>query len=169
MASDPWDGGPAGDVDSRSRALESFADWSNYLLVTTVAALGWVAEFPIASAPIPVVGIPLRPIYVWCFGISIIFGIFTLALIPLVRQQMTHRHESIYRVPATFSLFGRHPAMYLTQCCRPQHISFIAGVVLYSADAAGLSEKRLLGGALALFSFGILGWFSRPRINTDDA
>jgi len=28
-------------TDPRVEALESFKDWSNYLLVTTVAATGW--------------------------------------------------------------------------------------------------------------------------------
>ena len=32
---------PAEVLDGAHKALEHFKDWSNYLLVTTVAALGW--------------------------------------------------------------------------------------------------------------------------------
>jgi hypothetical protein len=41
-----------GSADAQTKALEFFKDWSNYLLVTTVAALGWVAsgkDFPISG------------------------------------------------------------------------------------------------------------------------
>jgi len=31
-------------TQATTKALEFFKDWSNYLLVTTVAALGWVAD-----------------------------------------------------------------------------------------------------------------------------
>ena len=31
-------------IEQQLKALEFFKDWSNYLLVTTVAALGWVAS-----------------------------------------------------------------------------------------------------------------------------
>jgi hypothetical protein len=30
-------------VEQKLKALDAFKDWSNYLLVTTVAALGWTA------------------------------------------------------------------------------------------------------------------------------
>ena len=30
-------------MEQHLKALDSFKDWSNYLLVTTVAALGWTA------------------------------------------------------------------------------------------------------------------------------
>ena len=30
--------------DKRLEALQSFKDWSNYLLIATVAAVGWIAS-----------------------------------------------------------------------------------------------------------------------------
>ena len=29
-------------LEQKLKALDSFKDWTNYLLITTVAALGWV-------------------------------------------------------------------------------------------------------------------------------
>jgi hypothetical protein len=68
--------------DPLTKALEFFKDWSNYLLVTTVAALGWVA-----SGTTIFTSHSVKPWCVWLFALSVVFGIFTLALIPLVQEQ----------------------------------------------------------------------------------
>ena len=34
---------PKDRLDQKLKALDAFKDWSNYLLVTTVAALGWTS------------------------------------------------------------------------------------------------------------------------------
>jgi hypothetical protein len=69
-------------------ALEAFSKWSNYLLVTTVAAVGWIS-----SGHIKFRNAFLQSLILWCLGVSVIFGIFTLALVPLISEQaqkMTH-------------------------------------------------------------------------------
>ena len=54
-------------------AIKSFKDWSNYLLVTTVAALGWVTTNHLVG----IAGIA-RAFVIGFLGSSIVFGIFTL-------------------------------------------------------------------------------------------
>jgi hypothetical protein len=113
-----------GSADAQTKALEFFKDWSNYLLVTTVAALGWVAsgkDFPISG---------LMAWCIWSLALSAIFGIFTLALIPLVQEQRDEASTSNYQVRASFWWCGRLRLMYV---CFPQHVLFIAGIVLYAA------------------------------------
>lgn len=146
-------------IDKRLKALEWFKDWSNYLLVTTVAAIGWVAsDKNIFCAP------SWKAASIWSFGVSIVFGIFTLALIPLITQQIEEDDATIYDVPAKFYIFGkwkpRH--IYLTQVCRPQHISFIAGIVFY---CLGTASPQWLG----LIVFGVMlvyGFFAKPGPNS---
>jgi hypothetical protein len=111
-------------IGVRTKALEFFKDWSNYLLVTTVAALGWVAEHGSFSGV-------LKVLCVWSLALSIVFGIFTLALIPLVqeqREQDTKASSSNYEVRASF-WGGRLRLMHV---CFPQHVLFIIGIVLYA-------------------------------------
>jgi len=74
-------------------ALSSFKDWSNYLLVTTVAALGWVAT---SHEP----GGILRALIIGFLGSSIVFGIFTLALIPLVTEGIGDHEFVTYTMSA---------------------------------------------------------------------
>jgi hypothetical protein len=120
-----------------SKALEFFKDWSNYLLVTTVAAMGWIAKDG-SMAP----GW-LRSLSIWSLAFSAVFGIFTLALIPLIAEERK-KDESIYDIAPKFKLFGidfprrvfKRPFVKLTSVCRPQHILFIFGILLYAAGAA---------------------------------
>ena len=90
------------------QALGFFKDWSNFMLVTTAAAMGWVAK----ASP----DMRFRVPAIFCFGLSIIFAVFTLALIPLVAEQITAKSTSIYDVSATFKpfwLWGEECAMSL--------------------------------------------------------
>ena len=107
-------------------ALEFFKDWSNYLLVTTVAALGWAA-----TANVLVNSPTLRRWCIWSFALSIVFAIFTLALIPLVAEQRA-QGQSIYDVMVTSYLPWR---IHLKVVCLPQHILFIAGIIFYAWGA----------------------------------
>jgi hypothetical protein len=109
------------------KPIDYFKDWSNYLLVTTVAALGWVTtkEAVISSISLPRVWL----LCVLCLTLSVVFGIFTLALIPLVAEQRA-AEESFYYVDAEFNLLGRCHAR-LKWVCFPQHVLFILGVLLY--------------------------------------
>jgi hypothetical protein len=92
-----------------------------------------------------------------CLGISIVFGIFTLALIPLLAEQIG-TELSIYRVPVKFHAVNITMTMYLTQVCRPQHVTFIAGISLY---CIGVS-KQLSPVAWVLAAATLLCIFSRP-------
>jgi len=133
--------------EQKLKALDCFKDWSNYLLVTTVAALGWVAakESPVNSR-----------VVVWCFAISAVFGIFTLALVPLVAEGIKDGAESIYDVQATFSLFwfgGREGKFKLKYVCWPQHIFFIFGIIVYAAKYSGIPMRKT---AMAVLVFMVI-------------
>jgi hypothetical protein len=92
--------------DRTRAALQSFKDWSNYLLVTTVAAAGWIASDNVEFS-----SNVLKAASLWSFGVSILFGILTLSLIPLTAQQIEDTDESIYRVPVKFSMFWSRRAL----------------------------------------------------------
>jgi len=109
--------------DPLTKALEFFKDWSNYLLVTTVAALGWVA-----SSTTTFTSHSLKPWCIWLFALSVVFGMFTLALIPLVQEQRSKTHTSNYDVDTEF--WGGH--LRLRQVCFIQHVLFIAGILTYA-------------------------------------
>ena len=116
----------------RTQLLESlgfFKDWTNYLLVTTVAALGWVStNKPIAP------GIYLQ-LTIAFLCVSIIFAISTLALVPIVGERIED-NESIYQVEAPFRLFwtkGNIHHAKLKHFCWPQHISFLAAIITFSS------------------------------------
>ncbi len=109
-------------------SLGFFKDWTNYLLVTTVAALGWVAK-----GDSIVKGTELQ----WTIGFlcaSVVFAIFTLALIPIVGERLEDK-ISIYSVEAPFNLLwllGPRLSFRLKYVCWFQHVLFLAAVVVYS-------------------------------------
>ena len=67
---------PKDRLDQKLKALDAFKDWSNYLLVTTVAELGWTSTkkdlFYLPS---------LKSLAIGSFALSIVFAILTLALV----------------------------------------------------------------------------------------
>ena len=110
-------------------SLGYFKDWTNYLLVTTVALLGWAAK-----GDALITGCLLQ----WTIGLlcaSVVFAILTLALIPIVGENMKEK-ESFYSVKAPFRLFwvfGSPIGIFkLKHICWFQHILFLAGIVVYS-------------------------------------
>jgi hypothetical protein len=120
--------------DKLTKALEFFKDWTNYLLITTVAAIGWTAveKGMIANHP---------KLKFWCLlalGLSALFGILTLALVPLVQEQRKNEISN-YDVRVTFWLWPWTPSnppdwcngMRLTWMCFPQHVFLIIGIGLY--------------------------------------
>jgi hypothetical protein len=126
----PRDNGDAmDDTEQALKALEFFKDWSNYLLVTTVAALGWASteKASLTSAR-------AKQLCIWLFVFSIACGIFTLAMIPLVAQQ-TDGMRSIFSEGVTFNLlwlwFEVGP-ITLKWVCWPQHLFFMFGVIVYA-------------------------------------
>jgi hypothetical protein len=118
-------------IEQRLKALEFFKDWSNYLLITTVAALGWVATKDSPGLP------PLASsLTILCFGFSIVFGIFTLALIPLVAEKISGSEASFYEIRPEFNLFWICPTpitcVSLKTVCWPQHVLFIVGIGIFT-------------------------------------
>jgi len=120
-------------TEQKLNALGAFKDWSNYLLVTTVVALGWVAgadtDKPLTLA---------TKFEVFFLAASVIFGIFTLAVIPIIAEQITDGTESIYGVEAPFNLFwmwGPEKRIRLKAVCWPQHVCFIIAIAFHAAVA----------------------------------
>jgi hypothetical protein len=121
------------------KPIEYFKDWSNYLLVTTVAALGWVATKE--SVFISVSPSWVRQLCITCFALSVVCGIFTLALIPLVAEELPlvveqrkregKDNTSFYDVAGKFKLIGDRQ-LHLKCVCFPQHVLFILGVLIYA-------------------------------------
>ena len=117
-------------IEQHLKALEFFKDWSNYLLVTTVAALGWVA-----SADRPAISPRALRWVIGCLGFSVVFAVFTLALVPLVAEGITKQTQSFYDVVAHFDLIwflGPEIPFKLKWVCWPQHILFLAGIITYT-------------------------------------
>jgi len=119
-----------------TKALEFFKDWSNYLLVTTVAALGWVSSGSPDVKPVWI-NAGLKPYCIWFLAGSIVFGIFTLALIPLVQEQRDGQFN--HRVRAKFWLFP-NDGMQMIWVCMPQHLLFIAGIIAYAIGTTGIPK-----------------------------
>jgi hypothetical protein len=155
------------DLDAKAtEALKHFKDWSNYLLITAVAALGWAAStehtYIIINGTASteheniISNDTLRGLCISSLGISIVFGILTLALIPMVQEQ-GKAGQSIYEVRPNFWFFkkGGPPLMAV---CFPQHVSFIYGVfafILGKLATAHYAELVAWGTA----GLAGLGWF----------
>ena len=109
----------------KTAAIGNFKDWTNYLLVTTVAALGWVSAQPSDL---------LAKICAVFLALSIVAGIFTLAMIPLITERLRDGKESIYDVEGAFTLWwmrGAPISRKLKHFCWPQHAFFLVGIILY--------------------------------------
>jgi hypothetical protein len=115
--------------DRHIKALGFFKDFTNYLLVTTVAALGWIT-----TSKALFLDPRFIPFCIFSFAGSIIFGIFTLALIPLVAEAVgTEKKPTFYDFrpeSRPFVLWANRFPLQLV--CWPQHVLFIAGIVGYS-------------------------------------
>jgi hypothetical protein len=117
-------------IEQHLNALDAFKDWSNYILVTTVAALGWVASVNQVALP----HAAIRWV-VACLGLSVVFGIFTLALIPIVAEGVKTDTATFYDVTARFNLIWNWPPEWgfkLKWVCWPQHVLFLLGIIIYT-------------------------------------
>jgi len=121
-------------VEQKLKALDFFKDWTNYLLVTTVAALGWTSAKDAATFS----ATWLRAACILTFAISIVFAIFTLALIPHIGEDLAESDSSIYEVKWKWKGWKwckwkwlRRP-LRLTHLCFWQHLFFLAGIVIYA-------------------------------------
>jgi hypothetical protein len=120
-------------TDHLTKALEFFKDWSNYLLVTTVAALGWIAatDKVVFSSPC------LRAVCIGALALSIVFGIFTLALIPVIQEWRVtgDSKTSNYDIDGHFrpGLWGESRLRCrLKWVSFPQHVLFIIGILAFA-------------------------------------
>jgi hypothetical protein len=111
--------------DVQAKALEFINSASSYVLLATIALLAWVAsgvEFSNEG---------LRLTSMACLTLSVVFGVGTLALIPLV-QEARRPGQSNFDVEARFRLFGQRSSR-LKAMLLPQYVLLLAGVILYVA------------------------------------
>lgn len=116
-------------IDHLLKAVEYFNNSNNYLILVSVVALGWVVEHPIGMHE------TLKDAIVLCMGLSAVFGLFTMGLLPLVAETLTGTTTSIYDVKGEFRSFvfgGRSHSLPLKAVCWPQQVLFIAGILLYA-------------------------------------
>jgi hypothetical protein len=108
-------------------SLGAFKDWSNYLLVTTVAAAGWLGKTEVELSA--------NRFELWCLALSACFGIFTLALIPiitsLIREIDGETKTTFYDITADFELLGGR-GMKIKWVCFWQHFLFLIGVLAFA-------------------------------------
>jgi hypothetical protein len=109
-------------TDAQTKALEFVSNANSYLLLATIALLGWVASGVEFSTD------ALRLAATACLTVSIVFGVATLALIPLV-QEARRPGQSNFDVAVRFSPLGR---LRLKAVLLPQHLLLLAGIVLYA-------------------------------------
>ena len=115
--------------DKRMKALEFFKDWSNYLLVTTVAALGWASTEKTALCGV------CESITIWSLAVSVCCGFLTRSAIPLVAEGLNWTQSSFYLVKGRFKWFvfwGREVPIKIKWVCFPQHLAFLIGIIAYA-------------------------------------
>jgi hypothetical protein len=111
--------------DAQAKALEFVNSASSYVLLATIALLAWVASGVEFSND------ALRVASMACLTVSAMFGVATLALIPLV-QEARRPGQSNFEVEARFMLLGQRGARLKTALL-PQYLFLLAGLVLYVA------------------------------------
>ena len=113
--------------DPATKALEFVNNASIYVLLATIALTAWVAsgvEFTRDELRAPAMA---------CLTLSAVFGIATLALIPLI-QETRQPGESNFDIDARFRLLGRR-SLHLKAVLLPQYLLLLAGLVLYVLGA----------------------------------
>ncbi len=116
-------------TDVETKALEFVSRANNFVLLATIALLAWVAsgvEFSYEG---------LRLAAMACLTLSVVFGVAALALIPLV-QEARRPGQSNFDVEVRFTLFGRRRSR-LKAVLLPQHLSLIAGIILFVLGMLG--------------------------------
>jgi hypothetical protein len=119
----------------RMSAIELFKDWTNVLLTTTLAAIGWTtARERISLSP------RLMRAATLCLCASVLFGILTLAIIPSVAEKVALSSKShIYETTGQLYVFAglsKPWKIKLVNICWPQHALFMTGVILYAWSVA---------------------------------
>jgi len=109
--------------DGLTKALEFVNSASTYVLLATIALTAWVASGVEFSSE------GLRVSAMACLTLSALFGVATLALVPLV-QETRRPGQSNFDVEARFLLFGRR-SLRLKAVLLPQYLLLLAGLILY--------------------------------------
>jgi hypothetical protein len=110
-------------ADPQTKALEFVHRTSLFTLIGTIALLAWVASGVEFSSD------ALRFAAMGCLTLSVVFGVGTLALIPLV-QEARRAGQSNFDVAPAFGLFGKRSAR-LRALMLPQYALLLAGIILY--------------------------------------
>lgn len=116
-------------ADPQTKALEFVNQASSFVLIATIALLAWVAsgvEFSNDGLRFGAMG---------CLTLSIVFGVGTLTLIPLV-QEARRPGQSNFDVAPAFALLGRRSARLRTVLL-PQYALLLAGIILYVIGMIG--------------------------------
>lgn len=111
--------GPAIDAAQRLKALGYFKDWTNYMLVTTVAAIGWVSAKPpgaVGTLPALTGGTASLPnvagvagataavpdfwayVVILCLSLSVVFAVLTLPILPGIAERIVSGNQSFYKI-----------------------------------------------------------------------
>ena len=112
--------------DAQAKALEFVNSASTYVLLATIALTAWVASGVEFSSE------GLRLSAMACLTLSAVFGVATLALVPLVPlvQEARRPGQSNFDVEAHFLLFGRRNSR-LKAVLLPQYLLLLGGLILY--------------------------------------
>ena len=116
-------------ADPQTKALEFVNQASSFVLIATIALLAWVASGVEFSSD------GLRFGAMACLTLSIVFGVGTLTLIPLI-QEARRPGQSNFDVTPAFALFGRRSARLKTALL-PQYALLLAGIILYVIGMIG--------------------------------
>ncbi len=114
-----------GAADPQTKALEFVSQASTFMLIATMALLAWVASGVEFSSD------ALRFGAMGCLTLSVVSGVGTLTLIPLI-QEARRPGQSNFDVVASFALFGRRSARLRTTML-PQYALLLAGIIVYVA------------------------------------
>jgi hypothetical protein len=125
-------------LDLYKETVDHFKDWSNFLLVTTVAMLAWIAEGKTNLAE------PARKFCLIAFALSICFAIFTLAMIPLVTEKLA-KDVSIYEVKVSFRWvyvfdWSKSEGWTLKYACWLQHVFFLLGIIVFTGGSLRVTK-----------------------------
>jgi hypothetical protein len=108
------------------KGLELLNTWTNVLIVTTTAAVGWLVEKSLVN-----LGTTLGKAVLACFCLSIVCGILAMCQIPGLAARVDDDTRSIYELRGDNYLFPfwrvSFPVIWVLW---PQHTLFIAGIVL---------------------------------------
>lgn len=111
--------------DVHTKALEFVNQACIVTLIATIALLAWIAS------GVDFANQGLRVATMACLLISIVYGVASLTLIPLI-QEARRPGQSNFEAQGRYSLFGRRTSR-LKSVLMPQYVLLIVGLVLYVA------------------------------------